>query len=161
MTIDWLGLITPSKNFALTASLQYSKSVTTTNGLKTLSVSYTWQNPEITNIILPEPSSPNVSSWVEYHSMRIEFWVSSYINDVQQDSRSYLWLFDGEGESWSPRGNFGDTMTVSQGSENDVIKIVFSGDITCSLFFGSDNTHPSLGIYEERLDYIDDKFVEE
>lgn len=52
-------------------------------------------------------------------------------------------------------------MTVSQGSENDVIKIVFSGDITCSLFFGSDNTHPSLGIYEERLDYIDDKFVEE
>ena len=56
---------------------------------------------------------------------------------------------------------FSDSISVSQKAKGDVIKIVFSGDVFCSLFFGSDNTYPSLGIYEERLDHIDKTFVEE
>ena len=73
---------------------------------------------------LPPPFSPNVNSWFAYNSMRIEFVVRTYVNENQIDSETYLWLFDGEEESWIPRGNnFHDVKTVSQTSEGDIIKI--------------------------------------
>ena len=160
--IDWLGAwITPSTSFSFSASLNYNSSISEVNGLKGLSVSYSWQNPTISDIVLPEPVSPHVSSWYEYKTLRFEFSVTTYINGVQQSSKSHLWLFDGKGTTWSPRGIFSDSISVSQKAKGDVIKIVFSGDVFCSLFFGSDNTYPSLGIYEERLDHIDKTFVEE
>ena len=164
VNVDWLGaqIITPSGNFSMTASLKYVETITEANGLKTLSVSFTWAKPNIGDIILPPPFSPNVNSWYDYHSMRIEFVVRTYINEDQIDSETYLWLFDGNEKTWIPQGNnFYGEKTVSQASEGDIIKIVFSGDVFCSLFFGSDNTYPSLGIYEERLDHIDKTFVEE
>ena len=37
-------------------------------------------------IILPPLFSPNVNSWYDYHSMRIEFVVRTYINEDQIDS---------------------------------------------------------------------------
>ena len=160
--IDWLGAwTTPSTSFSFSASLNYSSSINEVNGLKDLSVSYSWQNPTITDIVLPEPASPHVSSWYEYKTLRFEFSVTTYINGVQQSSKSHLWLFDGKETTWSPRGIFSDSISVSQKAKGDVIKIVFSGDVFCSLFFGSDNTYPSLGIYEERLDHIDKTFVVE
>ena len=44
----------------------------------------------IGDIILPPPFSPNVNSWYDYHSMRIEFVVRTYINEDQIDSETYL-----------------------------------------------------------------------
>ncbi len=164
VNVDWLGaqIITPSGNFSMTTSLKYVETIAEANGLKTLSVSFTWAKPNIGDIILPPPFSPNVNSWYDYHSMRIEFVVRTYINEDQIDSETYLWLFDGNEKTWIPQGNnFYGEKTVSQASEGDIIKIVFSGDIYCSLAFGSDDTYLTSASYEERLDHIDDKFVVE
>ena len=108
-----------------------------------------------------EPAFPNVHSWEKYHSLRAEFTVEIYRNDEEVSRTQYLWMYDGEGNKWIPRDNYGGTVSVSQISEDDVIKIVFKGDLFCSVFFGSDNTHPSLGIYQHNLDHINKEYVAE